>query len=56
MIVYVAFEFDGVDPDSPEADEIVGNLTGACDAMQEGFEATAVWIDNAQGDDAASHT
>jgi len=56
MIVYVAFEFDGVKPDSKRADKIVEMLTESCDVMQEGFEASGCWVDNAQGSDAASHT
>ena len=47
MIVYVAFEFDGVEADSERADEIVEMLTASCDAMQEGFEASGCWVDNA---------
>ena len=56
MIVYVAFKFDGVDPDSPEADDIVREITESCETMRIGFDANDCWIDNAQGDDAASHT
>lgn len=56
MIVYVAIEFDEVDPDSTEADDILEFMSDECEHMRDKFGATAVWIDNAQGDDAASHT
>jgi hypothetical protein len=57
MIVYVAFQFDGVEPNSKRADEINEMLAESCDAMQEGFEASGCWVDNAVGStDAASYT
>ena len=56
MKVLVAFEFDGVDPNSPEADEIVAEITESCETMRIGFDANACWVDNACGDDAASYT
>jgi hypothetical protein len=34
MIVYVAFKFDGVKPDSERADEIVREITESCETMQ----------------------
>jgi L-alanine-DL-glutamate epimerase-like enolase superfamily enzyme len=47
MIVYVAFKFDGVDPDSPEADEIVREITESCETMQIGFDANNCWVEDA---------
>jgi hypothetical protein len=37
LVVYVAFKFDGVDPDSDES----------CETMQIGFDADACWVENA---------
>ena len=56
MKVLVAFDFEGVDPDSPEADEIVAEITESCETMRIGFDANACWVDNAHSDDAASYT
>lgn len=56
MIVYVAFKFEGVDPNSERADEIVREITEACEVMQIGFDANDCWVDNAHGSDAASYT
>jgi L-alanine-DL-glutamate epimerase-like enolase superfamily enzyme len=47
MIVYVAFKFDGVKPDSERADAIVREITESCETMQIGFDANACWVDNA---------
>ena len=56
MKVLVAFEFEGIDPDSLEADEIVAEITESCETMRIGFNATDCWVDNAHSDDAASYT
>jgi hypothetical protein len=56
MRVIVIFEFEGVDPNSPEADEIVAEITESCETMRIGFDANACWVDNAHGYDAASYT
>ena len=56
MIVYVAFKFEGVDPNSERADEIVREITESCEVMQIGFDANDCWVDNAHGSDAASYT
>jgi hypothetical protein len=50
MIVYVAFEFEGVDPNSPEADKIVNELTDSCETMRIGFDAMGCWIDDVIAD------
>ena len=47
MKVTVVFEFDGVDPNSPEADEIVAEITESCETMRIGFDANACWVDDA---------
>jgi len=47
MIVYVAFMFEGVDPNSERADEIVREITESCETMQIGFDANNCWVDNA---------
>ena len=56
MIVYVAFEFEEVEPNSKRADEIVREITESCETMQIGFDASGCWVDNAHGSDTASHT
>jgi hypothetical protein len=56
MIVYVAFEYENVHPDSEQADQIVAEITESCETMRIGFDANACWVDNAHGDDAASYT
>jgi hypothetical protein len=50
MKVIVIFEFEDVEPDSPEADQIVAEIGESCETMQTGFGASACWIDNAEGD------
>jgi len=47
MRVLVTFEFEGVDPDSPEADQIVAEITESCETMRIGFNATECWVDDA---------
>jgi hypothetical protein len=49
MKVLVAFEFEGVDPNSPEADKIVAEITESCETMRIGFDANACWVDDAVG-------
>jgi len=56
MKVTVVFEFESVDPNSEEADQIVAEITESCETMRIGFDANACWVDNAHGDDAASYT
>jgi hypothetical protein len=50
MIVYVAFEFKNVHPDSEQADKIVGELTDSCETMRIGFDAMGCWIDDVIAD------
>jgi hypothetical protein len=47
MIVYVAFKFEGVDPNSERAKQIVREITESCEVMQIGFDANDCWVDNA---------
>jgi hypothetical protein len=56
MRVTVVFEFKGVAPDSPEADEIIEAMTEDCETMGIAFDASNCWIDDAvahedEGDD-----
>jgi hypothetical protein len=56
MRVIVIFEFEGVEPDSPEADQIVGEMTEECERMCIAFDASNCWIDDCiatidEGDD-----
>jgi len=46
MRAIVIFEFEGVDPDSPEADEIVEFMTDACEYLREKFDSTACYVDD----------
>ena len=56
MRVTVVFEFKGVEPDSPEADEIIEAMTEECETMGIAFDANNCWIDDCvatvdEGDD-----
>ena len=46
MKVLVAFEFKGVEPDSPEADRIIEEMTVECETMGIAFDASNCWIDD----------
>jgi hypothetical protein len=46
MRVIVIFEFEGVEPDSPEADQIIGEMTEECETMGIAFDASNCWIDD----------
>jgi len=46
MKVLVAFEFEGVEPNSKEADRIIGEMTEECETMCIAFDATNCWIDD----------
>ena len=46
MKVLVAFEFEGVEPNSKEADQIIGEMTEECETMWIAFDATNCWIDD----------
>jgi hypothetical protein len=56
MRVIVVFEFEGIDPDSKEADQIIEEMTEECETMCIAFDATNCWIDDCiatvdEGDD-----
>jgi len=50
MRAIVIFEFEGVDPNSPEADRIVNELTDSCETMRIGFDAMGCWVDDVIAD------
>ena len=50
MRVIVIFEFEGVDPNSPEADKIVAEITDSCETMRIGFDMTGCWVDDVIAD------
>jgi hypothetical protein len=56
MRVIVVFEFKGVEPDSPEADRIIEEMTEECETMGIAFDASNCWVDDCvatvdEGDD-----
>lgn len=56
MKVLLAFEFEGVEPNSPEADRIIEEMTQECETMGIAFDANNCWIDDCvatvdEGDD-----
>jgi hypothetical protein len=56
MKVLIAFKFEGVEPDSPEADRIIEEMTQECETMGIAFDAGNCWIDDCvatvdEGDD-----
>ena len=46
MRVIVVFEFEGIDPNSKEADQIIEEMTEECETMCIAFDATNCWIDD----------
>jgi len=50
MRVIICVEFDGIDPDSEKADEIVNEITESCEHMQIGFNASGCFVMDALGD------
>ena len=51
MRVIVIFEFEGISPDSPEADKIIEGMTEECETMGIAFDANNCWIDDAIADE-----
>jgi hypothetical protein len=47
MIVYVAFQFNGVRPNSQKADAILAEILESCETMQTAFNAQECWVDDA---------
>jgi len=50
MRVILCIDFDGVDPDSEQADAIVNEIGEACEQMQVGFNASGCFVKDALGD------
>ena len=51
MKVTVIFEYKEIkDPNSTKADEVVEDLTNACEALRAEFGADACWVDDAVGE------
>lgn len=50
MRVMVIFEFEGVDPDSEQADQIVEAIGESCEVMGAGFDADACWVEDVIGE------
>lgn len=50
MKVLVAFEFEGVDPDSEQADQIVDEIGEACETMGISFNASSCYVDDCKSD------
>ena len=46
MRVIVVFEFEGVNPDSEKADQIIEEMTEECETMCIAFDAKNCWIDD----------
>jgi hypothetical protein len=42
-IVYVAFEFEGIEPNSEAADQLMNEITESCETMRIGFNASDCW-------------
>jgi len=51
MRVIVVFEFKGVEPNSGKADQIIEEISEACETMGVGFNADGCWIDDAVADE-----
>ena len=47
MTVLVAFEFEGLDPNCEEADQLINEIGEECETMGIAFDASACYIDNA---------
>ena len=50
MKVIVIFEFEGVDPNSEQADQIVEGISEACETMGVGFDASSCYVDDCVAD------
>jgi hypothetical protein len=46
MKVLVAFEFEGVDADGEQADQIIEEITEACETMGIAFDASSCYVDD----------
>jgi len=50
MRVIVVFEFNGLDPNSEKADQIVDEIGKSCETMQKNFGADTCFIDDTESD------
>jgi hypothetical protein len=48
MRVIVVFEFEGVDPNSEQADQIVDEIGKSCEVMRKDFGANACYVDDCE--------
>jgi len=48
MRVIVVFEFEGLDPNSEVADQIVDDIGRACESMRIVFDASACYVDDCE--------
>ena len=48
MRVIVVFEFEGVDADGEQADQMVESIGESCETMGVGFGASACFIDDVE--------
>ena len=55
MIVYVAFKFEDVDPESPQGTKIVAEINQSCETLRIGFDADQGWVDTVVTDDGDIH-
>jgi hypothetical protein len=51
MRVIVVFEFEGLDPNSEVADQIVDEIGKSCETMGIAFDANACYVDDCKGDE-----
>jgi hypothetical protein len=48
MRVIVVFEFEGIDPNGEQADQIVDDVGRACESMRVVFGANACYVDDCE--------
>jgi hypothetical protein len=46
MRVIVIFEFEDIEPNSSEADQIIEEMTEECETMRIAFDASNCWVDD----------
>jgi hypothetical protein len=51
MRVFVVFEFEGLDPNSEQADQIVDEIGKDCETMRIAFDASNCYVDDCKGDE-----
>jgi hypothetical protein len=50
MRVIVIFEFNGLDPNSEKAEQIIHEIGKSCETMRIGFDADTCFIDDVESD------